>query len=189
MSDRDFWVQCRLTHLLVCWYASSFFELFCFVFWDLQPMTPRQNWPISFCKLDSYVLLTNNASREIDDDFSKGCWNISHLPPTIVLVTLATKDETSRGVAKACLLSVTDVGSILQVVVSPRKPRWRLTVFIQITKTKTNTITKTITIVNWNYNNIIRNAWIYLNWCVRHERNALRAYVDNAIKITTINVN
>ena len=45
------------------------------------------------------------------------------------------------------------------------------------------------TIVNWNYNNIITNAWIYLNWCERHERNALRAYVDNAIKITTINVN
>ena len=46
-------------------------------------------------------------------------------------VTLATKDETSRGVAKACLLSVADVGTILQVVVKPRKPRWRLTVFIQ----------------------------------------------------------
>ena len=49
-------------------------------------------------------------------------------------VTLATKDETSRGVAKACLLSVADVGTILQVVVKPRKPRWRLTVFIQIDK-------------------------------------------------------
>ena len=35
-------------------------------------------------------------------------------------VTLATKDETSRGVAKACLLSVADVGTILQVVVKPR---------------------------------------------------------------------
>ena len=34
--------------------------------------------------------------------------------------TNATKDETSRGVAKACLLSVADVGTILQVVVKPR---------------------------------------------------------------------
>ena len=42
---------------------------------------------------------------------------------TITNVTLATKDETSRGVAKACLLSVADVGTILQVVVKPRKPR------------------------------------------------------------------
>ena len=105
------------------------------------------------------------------------------------IVTLVTIDETSRGVAKACLLSVADVGTILQVVVKPRKPRWRSTVFIEITKTKTKTITKTITIVNWNYNNIITNAWIYLNWCERHERNALRTYVDKAIKITTINVN
>ena len=40
---------------------------------------------------------------------------------TITNVTLATKDETSRGVAKACLLSVADVGTILQVVVKPRK--------------------------------------------------------------------
>ena len=38
-------------------------------------------------------------------------------------VTLATKDKTSRGVAKACLLNVADVGTILQVVVKPRKPR------------------------------------------------------------------
>ena len=85
MSDRDFWVQHKLTDLLVYWYALSFFELFCFAFWDLQPMTPRQNWPISFRKSDSYVLLTNNVSREIDDGFPKGCWNISHLPPTTVL--------------------------------------------------------------------------------------------------------
>ena len=38
-------------------------------------------------------------------------------------MTLATKDETLRGVAKVCLLSVADVGTILQVVVKPRKPR------------------------------------------------------------------
>ena len=38
-------------------------------------------------------------------------------------VTLATKDETSRGVAKACLLSVADVWTILQVVIKLRKPR------------------------------------------------------------------
>ena len=40
-----------------------------------------------------------------------------------ISVTLTTKDETSRGVAKACLLSVADVGTILHVVVKPRKPR------------------------------------------------------------------
>ena len=34
-------------------------------------------------------------------------------------VTLVTKDETSRGVAKAYLLSVADVRTILQVVVKP----------------------------------------------------------------------
>ena len=34
-------------------------------------------------------------------------------------MTLVTKDETSRGVAKACLLSVTDVRTILQVIVKP----------------------------------------------------------------------
>ena len=39
-------------------------------------------------------------------------------------VTIATKDETSRGVAKACLQSVAGVGTILQVVdAKPRKPR------------------------------------------------------------------
>ena len=38
-------------------------------------------------------------------------------------MTLATKDETSRGVAKARLLSVADVGTILQVVIKLRKPR------------------------------------------------------------------
>ena len=32
---------------------------------------------------------------------------------------LVTKDETLRGVAKACLLSVADVRTILQVVVKP----------------------------------------------------------------------
>ena len=40
-----------------------------------------------------------------------------------VTVALATKDETSRGVAKACLLSVA-VGTILQVVEQDHeKPR------------------------------------------------------------------
>ena len=34
-------------------------------------------------------------------------------------MTLMTKDETSRGVAKACLLSVADVRTILQVIVKP----------------------------------------------------------------------
>ena len=41
-----------------------------------------------------------------------------------VFVTIATEDETSRGVAKACLQSVAGVGTILQVVdAKPRKPR------------------------------------------------------------------
>ena len=40
-----------------------------------------------------------------------------------LIVALATKDETLRGVAKACLLSVAGVGTILQVVAKPRKPR------------------------------------------------------------------
>ena len=116
-----------------------------------------------------------------DSLFVKDCSNRK------LVVVLATKDETSRGVAKACLLSIAVVEQ------NHEKPRWRLTVFIEIAKTETKTITITIaiktTIVNWNYNNIITNAWIYLNWYVRHERKALRAYVDNAIKITTINVN
>ena len=38
-------------------------------------------------------------------------------------MTLATKDETSRGVAKACMLSVADVGTILQVVVKTTKTK------------------------------------------------------------------
>lgn len=45
------------------------------------------------------------------------------LPGSAAAVALATKDETSRGVAKACLLSVAGVETILQVVAKSRKPR------------------------------------------------------------------
>ena len=38
-------------------------------------------------------------------------------------MTLVTKDETSRGVAKACLLSVADVRTILQVIVKTMKTK------------------------------------------------------------------
>ena len=56
-----------------------------------------------------------------EDDFGLYTCFVSNF---IGSVTIATKDETSRGVAKACLQSVAGVGTILQVVdAKPRKPR------------------------------------------------------------------
>ena len=67
------------------------------------------------------IALFGNMSSKIFN-FLPDFRSIVHRYPTLI-VTLATKDEASRGVAKACLLSVADVGTILQVVVKPRKPR------------------------------------------------------------------